>query len=360
MATAVAANAAIAFRLRPRLGGPDSGQPDPGALPRAARVEVRADHGRSSAVLVGLFAGGSASGQVFDYLAWRNATPVQRQRTRSSASTSPSSSSATRGGGSRCRSRSPPWWLSVIAAAIVHYTMGGLRLQRPRRGGSRGRPGPPVDPDRAGGDRAAASATGSTSTAWRSPHQPAVHRHHLHRRQRHRHRQDDLGDHRRHLWRCCSSPTRCCGAGRCRPSGWSCCCCPRSCSAWSTRAPCSTSASGPSEPRPGAPLHRHATSPPPGRRTGWTRWRSPTTRPRPPRPPGQLKADAEALPGIRLIDPNVVGPAFEQLQQVRGYYSFPKHPRRRPLHHRRQGDRRGGRGPGDGPARASRARTGTT
>lgn len=39
---------------------------------------------------------------------------------------------------------------------------------------------------------------------------------------------------------------------------------------------------------------------------------------------GQLRADAEALPGIRLMDPNVVGPAFEQLQQVRGYYSFPK------------------------------------
>ena len=38
---------------------------------------------------------------------------------------------------------------------------------------------------------------------------------------------------------------------------------------------------------------------------------------------GQLSADAEALPGIRLIDPNVVGPTFEQLQQVRGYYSFP-------------------------------------
>nr|MBA3529856.1 UPF0182 family protein [Propionibacteriaceae bacterium] len=38
---------------------------------------------------------------------------------------------------------------------------------------------------------------------------------------------------------------------------------------------------------------------------------------------GQLKSDAEALPGIRLIDPAVVGPAYEQLQQVRGYYSFP-------------------------------------
>ncbi|MDR3069468.1 MAG: UPF0182 family protein [Propionibacteriaceae bacterium] len=39
--------------------------------------------------------------------------------------------------------------------------------------------------------------------------------------------------------------------------------------------------------------------------------------------PGQLKDDAEALPGIRLIDPAVVSPTFEQLQQVRGYYSFP-------------------------------------
>ena len=38
---------------------------------------------------------------------------------------------------------------------------------------------------------------------------------------------------------------------------------------------------------------------------------------------GQLKADAEALPAIRLMDPAVVGPTFEQLQQVRGYYAFP-------------------------------------
>ncbi|RRD47448.1 UPF0182 family protein [Tessaracoccus sp. OH4464_COT-324] len=37
---------------------------------------------------------------------------------------------------------------------------------------------------------------------------------------------------------------------------------------------------------------------------------------------GQLRADAEALPAIRLIDPAVVGRTFEQLQQVRGYYRF--------------------------------------
>jgi len=40
--------------------------------------------------------------------------------------------------------------------------------------------------------------------------------------------------------------------------------------------------------------------------------------------PGQLKEDAAALPGVRLMDPSVVGDTFEQLQQVRGYYSFPE------------------------------------
>ncbi|HEU5485675.1 MAG TPA: UPF0182 family protein [Microlunatus sp.] len=39
---------------------------------------------------------------------------------------------------------------------------------------------------------------------------------------------------------------------------------------------------------------------------------------------GQLRSDAEAIPGIRLIDPAVVSPAYEQLQQVRGYYQFAK------------------------------------
>jgi len=37
----------------------------------------------------------------------------------------------------------------------------------------------------------------------------------------------------------------------------------------------------------------------------------------------QLAKDAEVLPGIRLIDPSVVGPTWEQLQQVRGFYAFP-------------------------------------
>lgn len=39
--------------------------------------------------------------------------------------------------------------------------------------------------------------------------------------------------------------------------------------------------------------------------------------------PGQLKSDAAALPGIRLMDPALIGPTFDQLQQVRGFYTFP-------------------------------------
>ena len=38
---------------------------------------------------------------------------------------------------------------------------------------------------------------------------------------------------------------------------------------------------------------------------------------------GQLVQDASVLPGIRLMDPQVISPTFEQLQQVRGYYQFP-------------------------------------
>ena len=40
--------------------------------------------------------------------------------------------------------------------------------------------------------------------------------------------------------------------------------------------------------------------------------------------PGQLKQDAASIPGIRLVDPALVSETFEQLQQVRGYYSVPE------------------------------------
>ncbi|MGA8211363.1 MAG: UPF0182 family protein [Nocardioidaceae bacterium] len=35
----------------------------------------------------------------------------------------------------------------------------------------------------------------------------------------------------------------------------------------------------------------------------------------------QLRSDAASIPGVRLLDPSLVSDAFEQLQQVRGYYS---------------------------------------
>ncbi len=38
----------------------------------------------------------------------------------------------------------------------------------------------------------------------------------------------------------------------------------------------------------------------------------------------KLRADAESIPGVRLLDPMLVSDAFEQLQQVRGYYSVPR------------------------------------
>lgn len=38
---------------------------------------------------------------------------------------------------------------------------------------------------------------------------------------------------------------------------------------------------------------------------------------------GQLRNDAETVPGIRLLDPSLVSDAFRQLEQVRQYYAFP-------------------------------------
>ncbi|NEE04148.1 UPF0182 family membrane protein [Phytoactinopolyspora halotolerans] len=37
---------------------------------------------------------------------------------------------------------------------------------------------------------------------------------------------------------------------------------------------------------------------------------------------GQLADDAGSIPGIRLMDPTVIPPAYQQLQQVRGFYTF--------------------------------------
>jgi uncharacterized protein len=39
--------------------------------------------------------------------------------------------------------------------------------------------------------------------------------------------------------------------------------------------------------------------------------------------PGQLRGDAETIPGIRLVDPSLVSPTFKQLQAFKSYYQFP-------------------------------------
>jgi uncharacterized protein len=42
----------------------------------------------------------------------------------------------------------------------------------------------------------------------------------------------------------------------------------------------------------------------------------------PDQPAAQLASDAATLPGVRQLDPAVVAPAFQQLQQIKGYYKF--------------------------------------
>src|SRR4029453_10594492 len=86
-------------------------------------------------LVVGLFAGGAASGHGLEYLAWRNGQPFNI--------------TARFGLDVGFFVFSYPWWrfvlsfafaalvLSTIVAAIVHYTMGGLRFSGARRGGSR-------------------------------------------------------------------------------------------------------------------------------------------------------------------------------------------------------------------------------
>lgn len=44
--------------------------------------------------------------------------------------------------------------------------------------------------------------------------------------------------------------------------------------------------------------------------------------PRPNETTAQLAADASSLPATRLLDPAVASPAFQQLQQIKGYYRF--------------------------------------
>ncbi|MFG1878317.1 UPF0182 family protein [Sphaerisporangium sp. NPDC049003] len=37
----------------------------------------------------------------------------------------------------------------------------------------------------------------------------------------------------------------------------------------------------------------------------------------------ELQSEVSTIPGVRLLDPSVLSPTFEQLQQIKGYYQFP-------------------------------------
>ena len=135
MATSVVANAAIAYRLRPRLGAQVPTSPLAerySELLESRFVRVMVALG----LVVGLFAGSAASGHVLEYLAWRNSTSFNVTDPRFGLDVG-------------FFVFDYPWWrfvlsfafaafvFSAIVAAIVHYMMGGLRFSGPRRGGSR-------------------------------------------------------------------------------------------------------------------------------------------------------------------------------------------------------------------------------
>ena len=121
--TLVVANAAIAYRLR-------HGWEQVPSSPLLERYREMLESRFvwvlvAIGVVVGLFAGGAASGHVLSTSSGKT-RPCSTSPFRTGL-TSGSSFSHIRGGGSSCRSSSLHS-SSAIAAAIVHYTMGGLRF----------------------------------------------------------------------------------------------------------------------------------------------------------------------------------------------------------------------------------------
>ena len=197
MATSVVANAAIAYRLRPRLGAQVPTSP----LAERYRELLESRFVRVMVALglvVGLFAGSAASGHVLEYLAWRNSTSFNVTDPRFGLDVG-------------FFVFDYPWWrfvlsfafaafvFSAIVAAIVHYMMGGLRFSGPRRGGSTCRSSSPLDPGWPGRAGEGFQLLVRPVRAGDRTLQQAVHRHLLHRRQCDGHRQDDLGHYRRNL-----------------------------------------------------------------------------------------------------------------------------------------------------------------
>ena len=320
MATFVVANAAIAYRLRPRLGA---------QVPTSPLLERYREMLESRFVwvlvalgaIVGLFAGGAASGRALDYLAWRNSTPFNI-------------SDPTFGLDVGFFVFSYPWWrfvlsfifaalvFSAIAAAIVHYTMGGLRFSGQRRGGSR-----------------AAQAHLSILVGlavlvkglsyWLDQYQLAIER---------SNRLFTGISYTADNATVTAKMILAIIAGICALLFFA--------NAVLRRWMVPTigvvllllSAIVLGLVYPGAVQYFSVRPDEPDKERNYIRANIEATRAayavdkveitdysaKTTATAGQLRADAEALPGIRLIDPNVVGPTFEQLQQVRGYYEFPK------------------------------------
>ena len=321
MATAVAASAAIAYRLRPQVRVQGSSSPlldRYRELLESRFVPVLVVVG----ILVGLFAGGAASGQVLSYLAWRNATPFGTRDPQFGLDVS-------------FFVFGYPWWrfalsfvfsalvLSAIAAAIVHYVMGAVRLSPPRRGATRGAQaqlsiliglavivkgvsywfdkyglsisqsptglitGVAYTADNATIDAKTILAVITGICALLFFANVVLHRWVI----------PTIG-----LTLLILSAIV---LGLVYPGAVQ----------YFTVKPSE-------EPRETKYIQQNidATRAAYGvDKTEVVDYSAETTA-----SAGQLRADAEALPGIRLIDPTVVAPAYEQLQQVRGYYSFPK------------------------------------
>ncbi|MGI3780292.1 MAG: UPF0182 family protein, partial [Janthinobacterium lividum] len=134
MAGLVAANAALAYRLRPRF------RPQGPTSPLLERyreiVETRFIWVMIAiGVVVGLFAGAAATGQTLTFLAWSKRTSFGVTDPQYHLDVS-------------FFVFSYPWWrfvlsfafaaltVSVIAAAVMHYVMGAVRFSGPRRGGT--------------------------------------------------------------------------------------------------------------------------------------------------------------------------------------------------------------------------------
>jgi uncharacterized protein len=320
MATCVVANAAIAYRLRPRLGVQAPSSP---LLERYREtLESRFVWVLVAAgVVFGLFAGGAASGHVLQYLAWRNAQPFNINYSRFGLDVG-------------FFVFSYPWWrfvlsfafaalvFSAIVAAIVHYTMGGLRFSGPRRGGSR-----------------AAQAHLSILVGlavlvkgvsyWFDQYALAIER---------SNRLFTGISYTADNATVTAKMILAIIAGICALLFFA--------NAVLRRWIVPTiglillllSAIVLGLVYPGAVQYFSVRPDEPDKEREYIRGNIEATRAaygvdkveitdysaKTTATAGQLRADAEALPGIRLIDPNVVSPTFEQLQQVRGYYAFPK------------------------------------